>query len=155
MMGSPDNEGLIPRICQAMYTRMKLSQNSGTTFRTEVSYLEIYNEKVKDLLKRESTQHNLRVREHPKLGPYVQDLSRHLVMDYSDVQELMARGNAHRTTASTAMNDTSSRSHAIFTLNFTQVRTQKRAYKHILCKHFLLCSWLASVQIPPRQPASG
>uniref|UniRef100_A0A131XYU4 Putative kinesin-like protein n=1 Tax=Ixodes ricinus TaxID=34613 RepID=A0A131XYU4_IXORI len=122
MMGSPDNEGLIPRICQAMYTRMKLSQNSGTTFRTEVSYLEIYNEKVKDLLKRESTQHNLRVREHPKLGPYVQDLSRHLVMDYSDVQELMARGNAHRTTASTAMNDTSSRSHAIFTLNFTQAK---------------------------------
>lgn len=122
MMGSPDNEGLTPRICQAMYTRMKLSQNSGTTFRTEVSYLEIYNEKVKDLLKRESTQHNLRVREHPKLGPYVQDLSRHLVMDYSDVQELMARGNSHRTTASTAMNDTSSRSHAIFTLNFTQAK---------------------------------
>uniref|UniRef100_L7M6K4 Putative kinesin-like protein kif16b n=1 Tax=Rhipicephalus pulchellus TaxID=72859 RepID=L7M6K4_RHIPC len=122
MMGSSDNEGLIPRICQAMYTRMKLGQNSGTTFRTEVSYLEIYNEKVKDLLKRESTQHNLRVREHPKLGPYVQDLSRHLVMDYSDVEELMARGNAHRTTASTAMNDVSSRSHAIFTLNFTQAK---------------------------------
>ncbi|KAH8030276.1 hypothetical protein HPB51_006708 [Rhipicephalus microplus] len=96
MMGSSNNEGLIPRICQAMYTRMKLGQNSGTTFRTEVSYLEIYNEKVKDLLKRESTQHNLRVREHPKLGPYVQDLSRHLVMDYSDVEELMARGNSHR-----------------------------------------------------------
>lgn len=122
MMGSADNEGLIPRICQAMYTRMKLGTNSGTTFRTEVSYLEIYNEKVKDLLKRESTQHNLRVREHPKLGPYVQDLSRHLVMDYSDVEELMARGNAHRTTASTAMNDVSSRSHAIFTLNFTQAK---------------------------------
>uniref|UniRef100_A0A131YJ83 Kinesin family member 16B n=1 Tax=Rhipicephalus appendiculatus TaxID=34631 RepID=A0A131YJ83_RHIAP len=122
MMGSSDNEGLIPRICQAMYTRMKLGQNSGTTFRTEVSYLEIYNEKVKDLLKRESTQHNLRVREHPKLGPYVQDLSRHLVMDYSDVEELMARGNSHRTTASTAMNDVSSRSHAIFTLNFTQAK---------------------------------
>ncbi|KAK8758441.1 hypothetical protein V5799_003929 [Amblyomma americanum] len=122
MMGSADNEGLIPRICQAMYTRMKLGQNSGTTFRTEVSYLEIYNEKVKDLLKRESTQHNLRVREHPKLGPYVQDLSRHLVMDYSDVEELMARGNSHRTTACTAMNDVSSRSHAIFTLNFTQAK---------------------------------
>lgn len=120
MMGSPDNEGLIPRICQELYARMRSNQNSGTTFRTEVSYLEIYNEKVKDLLKRESTIHNLRVREHPKLGPYVQDLSRHLVTDYSDVQELMARGNAHRTTACTAMNDVSSRSHAIFTLNFTQ-----------------------------------
>uniref|UniRef100_A0A2R5LPK0 Putative kinesin-like protein n=1 Tax=Ornithodoros turicata TaxID=34597 RepID=A0A2R5LPK0_9ACAR len=120
MMGSHDNEGLIPRICQELYARMKSNQNSGTTFRTEVSYLEIYNEKVKDLLKREATMHNLRVREHPKLGPYVQDLSRHLVMDYADVQELMTRGNSHRTTASTAMNDVSSRSHAIFTLNFTQ-----------------------------------
>ncbi|XP_076312392.1 kinesin-like protein 98A isoform X1 [Tachypleus tridentatus] len=120
MMGTPGFEGLIPRICEAMFSRMKSKSNSGTTFRTEVSYLEIYNEKVKDLLKKSSNQHSLRVREHPKFGPYVQDLSHHLVMDFSDVQELMTRGNSRRTTASTAMNDVSSRSHAIFTLTFIQ-----------------------------------
>lgn len=49
------------------------------------------------------------------------DLSKHLVQNYSDVEELMEAGNINRTTASTGMNDVSSRSHAIFTINFTQV----------------------------------
>ncbi len=70
-------------------------------FRIEVSYLEIYNEHVKDLLSKNCHKQNLRVREHPKLGPYVQDLSKHLVQDYSDLRELMNKGNAHRTTAAT------------------------------------------------------
>ncbi|MBN3298323.1 KI16B protein, partial [Amia calva] len=84
-------------------------------------YLEIYNERVRDLLRRKSTKtYNLRVREHPKDGPYVEDLSKHLVQNYSDVEELMEAGNINRTTASTGMNDVSSRSHAIFTINFTQ-----------------------------------
>ena len=52
------------------------------------------------------------------------DLSKHLVQNYRDVEELMEAGNIKRTTASTGMNATSSRSHAIFTINFTQVRTR-------------------------------
>lgn len=102
---------------------MRVSKQSGSSFRTEVSYLEIYNERVKDLLNSKCSSEygsNLKVREHPKTGPYVQDLTKHLVTDYSDVQELMAKGNANRTTASTNMNDTSSRSHAIFTVTFSQ-----------------------------------
>lgn len=51
----------------------------------------------------------------------ISDLSKHLVQNYSDVEELMEAGNINRTTASTGMNDVSSRSHAIFTINFTQV----------------------------------
>lgn len=61
----------------------------------------------------------------------VSDLSKHLVQNYSDVEELMEAGNINRTTASTGMNDTSSRSHAIFTINFTQVtvtHTQTRGF---------------------------
>ena len=85
--------------------------------RTEVSYLEIYNERVKDLL-RKNSDHNLKVREHPVSGPYVQNLSKHLVMSYTDILALMETGNNVRTTASTNMNDTSSRSHAIFTIKF-------------------------------------
>ena len=42
--------GLIPRICQTMFAKMQQSTDNSTTFRTEASYLEIYNEKVKDLL---------------------------------------------------------------------------------------------------------
>ncbi|KAJ8246163.1 hypothetical protein GJAV_G00264410 [Gymnothorax javanicus] len=124
MMGNPGDSGLIPRICEGLFSRI-----AGTTrwdessFRTEVSYLEIYNERVRDLLRRKSSKtYNLRVREHPKDGPYVEDLSKHLVQNYSDVEELMEAGNINRTTASTGMNDTSSRSHAIFTINFTQAK---------------------------------
>ncbi|KAJ4450484.1 Kinesin-like protein Klp98A, partial [Periplaneta americana] len=120
MMGSPECQGLIPRICKTLFNRMAAGKEQGASYRTEVSYLEIYNERVKDLLQPSATSHSLRVREHPRFGPYVQGLSRHLVTDYSDIQELMTQGNNHRTTASTNMNDVSSRSHAIFTVMFVQ-----------------------------------
>ncbi|XP_043684694.1 kinesin-like protein Klp98A isoform X2 [Vespula pensylvanica] len=121
MMGTPESQGLIPRICKTLFARMAAGKESGASYRTEVSFLEIHNERVKDLLRIDQTQsHSLRVREHPKRGPYVQDLSSHLVYDYSDIQECMVRGNTHRTTASTNMNDVSSRSHAIFTITFVQ-----------------------------------
>uniref|UniRef100_A0A4W6DK14 Kinesin family member 16B n=1 Tax=Lates calcarifer TaxID=8187 RepID=A0A4W6DK14_LATCA len=124
MMGNPGDAGLIPRICEGLFSRISESTRwDEASFRTEVSYLEIYNERVRDLLRRKSTQtYNLRVREHPKDGPYVEDLSKHLVQNYSDVEELMEAGNINRTTASTGMNDVSSRSHAIFTINFTQAK---------------------------------
>ncbi|XP_060921653.1 kinesin-like protein KIF16B isoform X2 [Labrus mixtus] len=124
MMGNPGDAGLIPRICEGLFSRISQSTRwDEASYRTEVSYLEIYNERVRDLLRRKSTQtYNLRVREHPKDGPYVEDLSKHLVQNYSDVEELMEAGNINRTTASTGMNDVSSRSHAIFTINFTQAK---------------------------------
>uniref|UniRef100_A0A4W4GKQ1 Kinesin motor domain-containing protein n=1 Tax=Electrophorus electricus TaxID=8005 RepID=A0A4W4GKQ1_ELEEL len=124
MMGSPGDVGLIPRICEGLFTRISgMTRRDEASFRTEVSYLEIYNERVRDLLRRKLAKtYNLRVREHPKDGPYVEDLSKHLVQNYADVEELMEAGNINRTTASTCMNDTSSRSHAIFTINFTQAK---------------------------------
>lgn len=124
MMGKPGDAGLIPRICEGLFSRIAGTTRWNTaSFRTEVSYLEIYNESVRDLLRRKTTEtFNLRVREHPKEGPYVEDLSTHLVQNYSDVEELMEAGNIKRTTASTGMNETSSRSHAIFTINFTQAK---------------------------------
>uniref|UniRef100_A0A671SAJ0 Kinesin-like protein KIF16B n=1 Tax=Sinocyclocheilus anshuiensis TaxID=1608454 RepID=A0A671SAJ0_9TELE len=123
-MGIPGDVGLIPRICEGLFSRISgMTRRDEASFRTEVSYLEIYNERVRDLLRRKMAEtYNLRVREHPKEGPYVEDLSKHLVQNYNDVEELMEAGNINRTTASTGMNDTSSRSHAIFTINFTQAK---------------------------------
>lgn len=86
--------------------------------------MEIYNERVRDLLAggaRGDVKQTLRVREHPKEGPYVEGLSKHEVKDYSSIAALLAAGNTNRATASTKMNDSSSRSHAIFTLVMTQV----------------------------------
>ncbi|KAM3931347.1 kinesin-like protein KIF16B isoform 3-T3 [Leptodactylus fuscus] len=124
MMGNPGDSGLIPRICEGLFSRIAdITRKGDASFRTEVSYLEIYNERVRDLLRRKSSKtFNLRVREHPKEGPYVEDLSKHLVQNYGDVEELMDAGNINRTTAATGMNDVSSRSHAIFTINFTQAK---------------------------------
>ncbi|XP_053140513.1 kinesin-like protein KIF16B isoform X5 [Hemicordylus capensis] len=124
MMGNTGDAGLIPRICEGLFNRInEKTRWNEASFRTEVSYLEIYNERVRDLLRRKSSKtNNLRIREHPKEGPYVEDLSKHLVQNYSDVEELMDAGNINRTTAATGMNDVSSRSHAIFTINFTQAK---------------------------------
>ncbi|XP_043912025.1 kinesin-like protein KIF16B [Protopterus annectens] len=124
MMGNSDDVGLIPRICEGLFNRIAGKRRwDEASFRTEVSYLEIYNERVRDLLRRKTSKtYNLRVREHPKEGPYVEDLSKHLVQNYSDVEDLMEAGNLNRTTAATGMNDASSRSHAIFTINFTQAK---------------------------------
>ncbi|XP_067091837.1 uncharacterized protein kif16bb [Osmerus mordax] len=124
MMGNPGDAGLIPRICEGLFCQGAAnSQTDGTSFLMEVSYIEIYNERVQDLLQKTTmVKGSLRVREHPKDGPYVQGLSKHQVHHYSEVEDLMAWGNARRTTACTAMNDVSSRSHAIFTISFTQAR---------------------------------
>ncbi|XP_061889039.1 kinesin-like protein KIF16B isoform X2 [Entelurus aequoreus] len=140
MMGNPGDAGLIPRICEGLFSRIAVSTRwDEASFRTEVSYLEIYNERVRDLLRRKSTQtYNLRVREHPKDGPYVEDLSKHLVQNYSDVEELMEAGNIKRTTASTGMNDVSSRSHAIFTINFTQAKFDAEMPSETLSKIHLV-----------------
>lgn len=67
--------------------------------------LQIYNEKVRDLLNPKNTG-NLRVREHPSLGPYVEDLSKLVVSNYDEMMQLMDEGNKARTVAATNMNET-------------------------------------------------
>ncbi|XP_058291327.1 kinesin-like protein KIF1C isoform X2 [Hylobates moloch] len=81
--------------------------------------MEICCERVRDLLNLKS-RGSLQVWEHPILGPYVQDLSRLAVTSYADIADLMDCGNKARTVAATNMNETSSRSHAVFTTVFTQ-----------------------------------
>ena len=98
---------------------MASNTDQTVSYKVEVSYMEIYNEKVRDLLNPRSSG-NLRVREHPVLGPYVEDLSKLLVSSFTDVNNLMDEGNKSRTVAATNMNETSSRSHAVFSLVFTQ-----------------------------------
>ena len=83
--------------------------------------MEIYCERVRDLLNPKNTTH-LRVREHPLLGPYVEDLSKLAVTTYEDIADLIDEGNKARTVAATNMNETSSRSHAVFTMVLTQRR---------------------------------
>jgi hypothetical protein len=107
----------------------------------EVSYLEIYNERVRDLFNPDLKQADgrgggggggatsstnkrasLRVRAHPQKGVYVENLSSLAVSSYEDIERLLVRGSKARTVASTNMNDASSRSHAVFQLVFRQLQ---------------------------------
>ncbi|KAL4075575.1 hypothetical protein J3A83DRAFT_4356841 [Scleroderma citrinum] len=117
------DKGIIPLTCSELFVRVthKKSLDPNVSFTVEVSYIEIYNEKVRDLLNPKNTG-NLRVREHPSLGPYVEDLSKLVVSSYDEMMTLMDEGNKARTVAATNMNETSSRSHAVFTLLLTMRR---------------------------------
>ncbi|XP_013979225.1 kinesin-like protein KIF1A isoform X5 [Salmo salar] len=125
MMGKPDlkdQEGIIPLMCEDLFTKFNDSNNDNSkSYSVEVSYMEIYCERVRDLLNPKN-KGNLRVREHPLMGPYVEDLSKLAVTSYNDIQDLMDSGNKARTVAATNMNETSSRSHAVFNIIFTQKR---------------------------------
>ncbi|XP_073726237.1 kinesin-like protein KIF1A isoform X18 [Misgurnus anguillicaudatus] len=123
MMGKQekDQQGIIPLLCEDLFTKISDNNDNNMSYSVEVSYMEIYCERVRDLLNPKN-KGNLRVREHPLLGPYVEDLSKLAVTSYNDIQDLMDSGNKARTVAATNMNETSSRSHAVFNIIFTQKR---------------------------------
>ncbi|XP_053610320.1 kinesin-like protein unc-104 isoform X3 [Plodia interpunctella] len=119
--GEEGQEGIIPQICQDLFRRIRQTTSDDLKYSVEVSYMEIYCERVRDLLNPKN-KGNLRVREHPALGPYVEDLSKLAVTSFQDINDLIDEGNKARTVAATNMNETSSRSHAVFTIFFTQQR---------------------------------
>jgi kinesin family member 1 len=122
MMGYGEEVGVIPRICRDMFERItQIQSDPNLKCTVEVSYLEIYNERVRDLLN-PATKGHLKVREHPSTGPYVEDLAKLAVRSFGEIENLMDEGNKARTVAATNMNETSSRSHAVFTLTLTQKR---------------------------------
>ncbi|XP_065344579.1 kinesin-like protein KIF13A isoform X4 [Cloeon dipterum] len=127
MMGAQHDSGIIPRLCDKLFERIAEMQSSELTFKVEVSYMEIYNERVHDLLDPTSNKQSLRVREHNVLGPYVDGLSQLAVTSYEDIAALMTEGNKSRTVAATNMNSESSRSHAVFSVVLTQTLTDLKS----------------------------
>eukprot|EP00049_Salpingoeca_infusionum_P002774 m.59749 g.59749 ORF g.59749 m.59749 type:complete len:1161 (+) comp11781_c0_seq1:362-3844(+) len=128
MMGGPgDQRGIIPRLCEGLFSHIEARRKAAGnwTAKVEVSYMEIYKEKVKDLLGVDN-QHSLRVREHQTAGPYVEGITTHAITNVEGVKDLMEDGNKMRTVKATSMNDVSSRSHAIFQLKFSQIETTRR-----------------------------
>ncbi|KAL1302925.1 hypothetical protein AAFC00_003247 [Neodothiora populina] len=123
MMGTPEAPGLIPRTCEGLFERINVEQNSNITYGVHVSYFEVYNEHVRDLLTpRTNPPAYLKIRESKTDGVYVQNLTDSAVKTYEDVERLMKMGDQNRTVAATKMNDTSSRSHSVFTLTLKQIQ---------------------------------
>ncbi|KAI0122955.1 kinesin motor domain-containing protein [Xylariales sp. AK1849] len=126
MMGTPDQPGLIPRTCEDLFQRIEAAQNEtpNISYHVRASYFEVYNEHVRDLLVPvvpSQAPYYLKIRESPTAGPYVKDLTEVPVRNIGEILRHMKMGDASRTTASTKMNDTSSRSHAVFTIMLKQI----------------------------------
>lgn len=81
-MGAQSDSGIIPRLCDSLFERIAEGQSAELSFKVEVSYMEIYNERVHDLLDPTSNKQSLRVREHNVLGPYVDGLSKLAVTSF-------------------------------------------------------------------------
>ncbi|NWT75134.1 KIF14 protein, partial [Prunella himalayana] len=129
MMGFDEDRGIIPRLCEDLFNQIAQMDKEQVLYHLEMSFFEVYNEKIHDLLvfKAENGQkkQQLRVREHPVLGPYVEGLTGLVSCPYFCLlQSWLELGNKQRATAATVMNDKSSRSHSVFTLVMTQTKVE-------------------------------
>lgn len=131
MLGTAGDPGLIPRICEELFRRVKPADAMDedlTLNRCQVSFLEVYGSKVHDLL---NLGENLEIRSY-KTSPtavasttYVEGLTSIAVRDVGEIMAILERGSKSRAVAETKMNHASSRSHAIFTINWKQIIKKK------------------------------
>ncbi|XP_069620119.1 kinesin-like protein KIF3A isoform X2 [Ranitomeya imitator] len=110
----PELRGIIPNSFAHVFGHIAKAEGD-TRFLVRVSYLEIYNEEVRDLLGKDQTQ-RLEVKERPDVGVYIKDLSGYVVNNADDMDRIMTLGHKNRSVGATNMNEHSSRSHAIFTI---------------------------------------
>lgn len=127
--GDGDQAGIIPRMNQQLFLKVEEEKSKHETilFLITVSYFEIYNEVLFDLLdsadrkkKNVTTKGGLEIKEHPVLGVYVKGLQEIVVDSVSKLQLIIDQGMKNRTVASTQMNADSSRSHSVFIINLHQ-----------------------------------
>merc|ERR1719201_13230 len=124
--GELDEKGLIPRINEGLFDRIKAEMAASDTRRYLVccSFLEIYNEVIYDLLVPRNKQSKggggLEIREQKGIGVYVKDLTEVVVESPDKLNQMIEQGFEHRSTAATKMNDASSRSHCIFIIRLHQ-----------------------------------
>ncbi|KAJ3027917.1 UNVERIFIED_CONTAM: Kinesin-like protein kif3b [Siphonaria sp. JEL0065] len=109
----PHLRGIIPNAFNHIFDHIARSKHKK--FLVRVSFLEIYNEEIRDLLVKKS-KGGLELKEHPETGVYVKDLSGYVVKSVAEMEQLMTVGNNARSVGATLMNETSSRSHSIFTI---------------------------------------
>ena len=123
MVGYGANKGIIPISCDEIFKRIGENQEKDKTYEVQVSMLEIYNEKVQDLLIRpdKRPQGGLKIRESKVLGIFVEGLTKYPVTSYEEISKKMDEGYNNRTIGSTLMNATSSRAHTIVTIEFRQI----------------------------------
>ncbi|XP_059099398.1 osmotic avoidance abnormal protein 3-like isoform X5 [Tigriopus californicus] len=123
-----EQRGIIPRSFEHIFEAIDASENMK--YLVHASYLEIYNEDIRDLLG-DDARKRLDLKEHPDKGVYVKDISLHPVNNVSACEVLMDQGWKNRATGETKMNAESSRSHSIFTINIEMMDTSGSGEQHI------------------------
>ncbi|XP_074527542.1 kinesin-like protein KIF17 [Halichoeres trimaculatus] len=124
----PAQRGVIPRAFEHIFESIQCAEN--TKFLVRASYLEIYNEEVRDLLGSDTKQ-RLELKEHPERGVYVRDLSMHTVHSVGECERIIEQGWRNRAVGYTLMNKDSSRSHSIFTIHLEICSTDSVGQDHI------------------------
>uniref|UniRef100_A0A3Q4GZT2 Kinesin-like protein n=1 Tax=Neolamprologus brichardi TaxID=32507 RepID=A0A3Q4GZT2_NEOBR len=109
----PERRGVIPNSFQHIFTQISRTQNQKYLVRS--SYLEIYQEEIRDLLCKDNNR-KLELKESPDFGVYVKDLSSVVTKNATEIEHVMNIGNQSRSVGFTNMNERSSRSHAIFVI---------------------------------------
>ncbi|OMP04267.1 hypothetical protein COLO4_09775 [Corchorus olitorius] len=111
------DQGIVPRIFQMLFSEIQREQENTdgkqVNFQCRCSFLEVYNEQIGDLL--DPTQRNLEIKDDPKNGLYVENLTEEYVSSYEDVTQILIKGLSSRKVGATTVNSKSSRSHIVFT----------------------------------------
>lgn len=134
IFGTNEDRGLLPRISETIFQNWNLE--ACQQMLVKVSYLELYNEKARDLLKPEDPDNgkaaSLEVREHPKAGIFVEGLTRSVASNAEEVHRLVDFGHKIRVVGSTNMNARSSRSHAIVTLHLEVLDANEAGHRQMV-----------------------
>ena len=127
MVGSPEDRGIVPRVAAELFEYITSKKDDNVAFEVVTSMIEIYKEKISDLLNQSAMKPEveLKVREHPKSGPYVEGLTALTASSYSEIERQLAMGNRNKSVAATHMNDVSSRAHTIFSIKFSQTELEQ------------------------------
>lgn len=123
MLGSPDKPGMLP--CALRDIFKGIQSDTENEYRVSVSYLEIYNEIINDLLVPAST--NLRIKEDLAEGVIVSGLKRQVVQNFDQAIILLNYGEDHRCYRETNVHEHSSRSHTIFKLYIESLRKGEKS----------------------------
>ena len=123
---SEELKGIIPRTCENIFQSV-YEADENIEFTVKVGYIEIYMERIRDLLNVEGS--NLQIREDPVLGIYVDKMMEQYVTSPSEMLSLMDVGAGNRAVAATGMNEGSSRSHSVFCVTVEQVDTRSGSRK--------------------------
>lgn len=155
MSGNPDSpqtKGIIPNAFAHIFGHIAKARENQK-FLVRVSYMEIYNEEVRDLLGKDVSK-SLEVKERPDIGVFVKDLSGYVVHNADDLENIMRLGNKNRAVGATKMNQESSRSHAIFSITVESSELGEGGVQHVRMGKLQLVD-LAGSERQSKTQASG